>query len=274
MKKKRSNNYISTSLPEGVFSACHKDGSLYFRASITRERKHISLGSYDSAEKAHSAYLEAHRLFAEQSLSLQDYSGTCHLSFEKWVCLINFRDNGIYFRNPIYASRKMFYYYLSPVKILKFDMDDLFYFSSHKIMYRGNHYFVADYGLQVSIFSRFGLKPYALPGRDFLFLNGDETDFRRENLHIVNLYHGVTLEQKNGQYLYTVRIHVKGNYIVGRYENEIHAAIAYNKAVDILHKKGIKKNYLQNFIENLSPSRYAEIYSKLPISSKLLSLEV
>ena len=133
---------------------------------------------------------------------------------------------------------------------------------------------MADYGLQVSIFSRFGLKPYALPGRDFLFLNGDETDFRRENLHIVNLYHGVTLEQKNGQYLYTVRIHVKGNYIVGRYENEIHAAIAYNKAVDILHKKGIKKNYLQNFIENLSPSRYAEIYSNLPISSKLLSLEV
>ena len=34
-------------------------------------------------------------------------------------------------------------YYLSPSHVLKFDPDDLFYYSSHKIMRRGNHYFVA-----------------------------------------------------------------------------------------------------------------------------------
>ncbi|MGN0400838.1 MAG: hypothetical protein ACI4HQ_01095 [Acetatifactor sp.] len=271
-EKDKKNTLSSHS--EGVFPACRKDGSLYFRASLTRKRKHISLGSFDDSARAHAAYLEAVRILSDPACGLQSYTEASPLSFEKWVCLANFRDNGIYFRNPIYTGHKMFYYYLSPHRILKFDMDDLFYFSSHKVMCRGNHYFVADYGLQVSISSRFGLKPYAIAGRDFFFLNGDDTDFRRENLRIVNIYHGVTLEQKNGQYCYTVRIHVKGNYIVGRYEDEIQAAIAYNKAADILRKKGVRKNFMQNFIEDLSPSRYAEIYSSIRISPRILSLQI
>ncbi len=272
MAKKISNPQKNTAHPEGVFPAFKKNGEAYFRASLTCRRKHISLGSFPTAEEAHTAYLEGRRVLEDNTLTPENYPADCPLPFEKWVCLANYRDNGIYFGNPIYVGRRLFYYYLSPAKVLKFDPDDLFYYSSHKIMSRGNHYFVADYGLQVSILSRYGIRPYARPGRDFRFINGDPTDFRRENLEIINLYHGVTAEQKKGQYIYTVRIHVNGNLIVGRYDDEVTAAIAYNKAADILKRNGLKKNFPQNYIEGLSPSRYAELYSSLQISPKILNL--
>lgn len=254
---------------EGVSQAEKKNGETYFRASLTYRRKHISLGSFSTAVEAHAAYLEGRHVLSDSSCLPESYPPGCLLSFEKWVCLANYRDNGIYFGNPIYVSKKMFYYYLLPNRVLKFDPDDLFYYSSHKIMCRGNHYFVADYGLQVSIFSRYGIKPYARAGRDFRFINGDSTDFRRENLEIFNAYHGVTAEQKKGQHVYTVRIHIKGNFIVGRYTDETEAAIAYNKAIDILKKNGVSKNFTPNYVEGLSPSRYAEIYSTLQISPKI-----
>lgn len=109
----------------------------------------------------------------------------------KWVSLINLRDNGLYIGNPIYLGQQLFYYYLSPHHVLKFDMEDLFYYSSHKIMCRGNHYFVADYGMQQTLTSRYGIKSYGVTGVDYCFVNGDPTDFRRENLQIHNIYHGV-----------------------------------------------------------------------------------
>lgn len=255
---------------EGVFPAFRKNGEPYFRASLTYRRKHISLGSFSTPEGAHAAYLEGRRILTDTACTPETYTEESLLPFEKWVCLANFRDNSLYFGNPIYMGKRMFYYYLSPSRVLKFDPDDLFYYSSHKIMSRGNHYFVSDYGLQVSIVSRYGIKPYAREGRDYRFINGDSDDFRRENLEILNIYHGVTPEQKNGQYIYTVRIHIRGNYIVGRYDDEITAAIAYNKAIDILRKKGVERNFLPNYIENLSPSKYAEIYSSLQISRKVL----
>ena len=258
----------------GVFPATRKNGEVYYRASLTYRLKHISLGSYFSAEQAHQAYLEGTRLLSHPQINIQDYHSTSPLSFEKWICLLNFRNNGIYFSNPIYIGQKLFYYYMSPTHILKFDLDDLFYYSSHKIMQRGNHYFVADYGMQVNIASRYGIKNYAVPGVDFHFINGDPTDFRRENLEIWNTYHGVRHICKNGQHLYTVQIHIKGNYLVGKYTTEIEAAIAYNKAIDILKKKGVTKNYTANYIEGLSPRKYAEIYSSLAISPKITGYQV
>ncbi len=254
---------------EGVFSATKKNGEVYFRASLTYRRKHISLGSYPTPELAHQAYVEGNRLLTDSSVSLIQYRSTSPLAFEKWVCLLNFRDNNIYFGNPIYIGQRLFYYYLSPTHILKFDMDDLFYYSSHKIMCRGNHYFVADYGMQVTIASRYGIKNYAVADVDYRFRNGDCTDFRRENLEIWNTYHGVRMTQKNGQYLYTARIHIKGNYVIGTYATELEAAIAYNKAIDILQKNGVTKNFTPNYIEGVSPRQYAEIYSTLQISPKI-----
>jgi len=255
---------------DGVSPAFRKNGEPYFRASLTYRRKHISLGSFSTPEEAHAAYLEGRRILADSVCTPEKYNEDSVLSFEKWVCLANFRDNGLYFGNPIYIGKRMFYYYLSPSRMLKFDPDDLFYYSSRKIMYRGNHYFVADYGMQVSIISRYGIKPYAREGRDYRFINGDPSDFRRENLEIINIYHGVTPEQKNGQYIYTVRIHIHGYYLVGRYEDEITAAVAYNKAIDVLRRNGVTKKFLPNYIEELAPSRYAEIYSCLQISQKIL----
>lgn len=272
MKKYSSDDNTQQNIHlEGVYPAYKKDGSPYFRASLTYKRKHISLGSFSTPQSAHQAYLEGMRLLREPELGLLHYHEDSPLPFEKWVCLLNFRDNGIYFGTPIYMGQKLFYYHLSPVKSLKFDMDDLFYFSSRKIMCRGNHYFVADYGMQVNLASRYGIKNYAVEGRDFRFINGDSTDFRRENLEIWNIYHGVRRTQKNGQYLYTVRIHIKSSLLVGRYSSEEEAAIAYNKAIDILRQNGVTKNYVPNYIEGLSPSRYADIYTNVQIAPGILN---
>ncbi len=259
---------------EGVFPAVKKNGQVYYRASLTYRRKHISLGSFPDPVQAHLAYREGTRLLTDSSLTLLSYHEDSPLAFEKWVCLLNFRDNGIYFGNPIYMGQRLFYYYMSPRHILKFDLDDLFYYSSHKIMQRGRHYFVADYGMQVRIASRYGIKNYAVCGVDYRFINGDSTDFRRENLEILNTYHGVRRIQKKGRTLYTVRIHIRGNYTVGTYATEQEAAIAYNKAIDILLKKGVQKKYTPNYVEGISASQYAEIYSSLEISPKLIHFRI
>lgn len=253
----------------GVFTAQKKDGSIYYRSSITYKRKHISLGSYPTAAMAYAAYLEATSLIFDNTLTLADHSIHRVLSFGKWVSLLNFRDNDIYFSTPIYTCKKYFKYYLSPAEVFKFDFDDLFYYSSHKIMKRGRHFFVADYGMQVNIVNRYGIKNYAVAGRDYRFVNGDNMDFRYENIEIYNTYHGVSKRRTPSGIVYVAKIHINGNYTIGSYSSSIEAAIAYNKAVDILKKAGISKNFSQNYIENLSPSTYADLYSKLSISPKI-----
>ena len=222
----------------GVYQATRKDNSIYYRSSITYKQKHISLGSYDTWEDAHRAYTEA-------SLILRDHN------------------------RCIYMRSKYFLYYLSPTKELKFDIEDLFYYSSHKIMQRNGHLFVADYGMQVNILNRYHIKNYGVKNKDYRFINGDDTDFRYENIEILNTYHGVSHVTVNGTTKYKARIHIRGNYVIGTYDTEIEAAIAYNKAIDILSSKGLKKNYSQNYIEGLLPSKYADIYSELPISTKI-----
>ena len=57
----------------------------------------------------------------------------------------------------------------------------------------------------------------------------------------------------------------------GIYEDMTEAAIAYNKAVDVLHRNGLQKNFTMNYIDTVSPSQYAEIYSHLKISPKILA---
>ena len=42
----------------GVYKAARKDGTLYYRCSITYQNKHISLGSFEKEETAHLAYRE------------------------------------------------------------------------------------------------------------------------------------------------------------------------------------------------------------------------
>lgn len=253
----------------GVYTAKKKNGTIYFRASLTYRAKHISLGSYNDEHSAHAAYLLSNQILQDFSFDISQFTADCVLSFEKFVSLINFRDNGIYIANPIYIRPKFFYYYFSPSHFFIFDRDDLFYYSSHKISRRGGHYFVADYGMQVNIMSRYGIKNYAVLNKDYRFINGNTHDFRYENIEILNAYHGVSSFFRNGKIYYKAKIHLKGNYTIGVYETETEAAIAYNKAIDYLKKAGITKAYTPNYMEGFSPLAYADLYSSIKISPKI-----
>ena len=247
------------SLP-GVFAAAKQDGTKYYRVSITYKNKHISLGSYDDIQTASKAYAAADGILRGDALqtpvfdtanytkAVSVYPDNCPLSFEKWVILVNFRDNGIYFKTPIYLFKKFFLYFLSPERILKFNADDLFYYSKHKIMARGGYLFVNDYGMQVNILTHYGIKSHAVCGRDYISFI------------------------KNGRTAYKVKIHIKGDYVVGTYYTENEAAVAYNKAVDLLASKGIIRNYPSNYIEDISSIEYAKIYNSIRISKKLREL--
>lgn len=258
---------------KGVYKAVKKDKTIYFRASITYRGKHISLGSFDTENRAGEAYDEADAILGTQETGIAQYSKDAALSFEKWVILINFRDNGIYFGTPIYAraKSKFFYYYISPHYVLKFDIDDLFYYSSHKIMKRGGHLFVADYGMQINILSRYGIRSFAVPGKDYLFINGDDTDYRHENLKIINPYQGVSEVRVGDGIRYKSRINLPGYYTIGCYSSLEEAAIAYNKAIDILRKNGVDRAYTPNYVEGVTPSQYAEIYTHVRVSEKILN---
>lgn len=260
------------SLP-GVYKTTRKDGTISYRASMTYKNKHISLGSFLDEQKAHEAYLTGSMLLSTKQLQIHDYSKKSPLAFEKWVSLVNLRDNGIYFATPIYLQKSYFIYYLAQDIELKFDLDDLFYYASHKIMKRNGHLFVADYGMQVSIPSRYGIKNYAVQGKDYVFINQDPYDFRYENIKILNTYYGVSPVQKKNGIKYQARIHLRSYYVAGYYDSALEAAIAYNKAVDILRKNGIMKNYTINYIDEVPASVYADIYDKLVISEKIYQLE-
>lgn len=257
----------------GVFPAHRKNGELYYRSSITYRQKHISLGSFDKETEAHHAYQEASALLhSVPAITLETYSGSGTLSFEKWVCLLNYRDNGLYIKNPIYLRKHYFEYYYAPDEIYLFDIDDLFYYSEHKIMKRNGHLFVGEYGFQTTILSRYGIKNYAVAGRDYQFKNGNPHDLRYENIQVINPYYGVTRIVCKGREQFRAKIHVRGSYIIGIYETAIEAAIAYNKAIDILKAAGSQKNYQPNYIETLTGRQYAELYSRLTISPKLQRL--
>lgn len=257
----------------GVYKDIKKNGEKNYRASLTIGQKHISLGSYSSEIQASATYSFAREILQDQKHSLYNYSESFPIKFDKYISLINLRDNNIYFSNPIYIRKRDFSYFLSPFEELKFDIDDLFYFSQHKIMSRGNHYFVSEYGMQTSIKERFGIKSFALEGRDFIFVNSDSLDFRRENIKIINNYYGVTTIEKKLKKSYKAVIHIRSNYVIGIYSTEKEAAIAYNKAADTLTKNGFERNFFQNYIDDISAKEYAEIYTRVKISDTIINMK-
>ena len=140
-------------------------------------------------------------------------------------------------------------------------------------MKRGGHLFVSDYGMQYNIMNRYGIKNYAVADRDYRFINGNPHDFRYENILIINRYPGVFKTEIKGIQKYKVQLHVHGNFLVGVYPTEVEAAIAYNKAVDVVKSQSIDKNYAVNYIEEISNSEYADIYSRIKISKKLYHID-
>lgn len=254
----------------GVYTATKKNGEIYYRSSVTFHQKHISLGSYSTEEDASSCYSQALSILnssitLDECLSSQYLNESC-LDFSRIISLINFRDNRVYFKNPIYLYKKYFHYYISATEHLIFDAEDLFYYGSHRIQRRQNHLFIADYGMQISLNSRYGIKPYAIHGRDYEFLNGDILDYRYENIKIYSRYNGVLPEPSAISFTYKAVIHFKGNYTIGRFNDEAKAAIAYNKAADYINSTPYKKNYSLNYIEEYSARTYADIYSEININ--------
>ena len=124
--------------------------------------------------------------------------------------------------------------------------------------------------MQVNILSRYGIRNFAVAGRDYTFINGDDLDFRYENIKIINKYTGVRMEKKYPKPVYVVKINIRGAVIVGRYGDEVEAAIAYNKAVDLLADKGFNKNYEQNYIDDLNTAQYESIYDKTKFSKNFM----
>lgn len=257
------------SLP-GTFRAQKKDGTAYYRSSVTYKNKHISLGSFPTENEASAAYLDALDIVdAQKGHTIDNYHTHPHvLTFDKYVILINFRDNGIYIKTPIYMMKHYFIYFLSENEALKFDVDDLFYYSNHSIMKRQGYLFVADYGMQVNILSRYGIRSHSVKGRDYEFINGDDHDYRYNNIRVINRYYGVEAVKKNGRISYRSRIHINGNYIIGRYSSENEAAIAYNKAVAMLRSRGCTTAYPENYIEGISAIEYAKLYNSVKLSKR------
>jgi len=271
----------------GVYATTLKDKTPSYRASITAGGKHIALGSYPDEKSAARAYNEAARILGKSAVSpgsalSRNLSATKigiegirvkALPFTKAVSLANFRDNRIYIKTPIYIFNKFFRYYFSPEEYFTFDADDLFFYSNHTITRRGNHLFVADYGMQVNIMSRYGIREHAVAGRDYYFVNGDPTDMRYSNIKIINRYHGVSRITKNGKYMYKAKIHINGDYVIGTYKSEEEAALAYNKTALLLKEKGCKKNFPENYVESLDAISYASIYNSIRISQRIRNLE-
>lgn len=257
-------------MASGIYTAQKKDGTVYYRANIHYHAKHISLGSYATQAQAAEVSDSAHALLADPSAALPHvffHRTYAAIPYDKIVTLLNFRDNGMYLGTPIYLkSAHYFVYYLSPEIELKFDNDDLFYYSSHRILQRGGHLYTNDYGMQVSLLSRYGIKSHAVTGVDYEFVNGDPTDLRYANVRNINPYYGVSRIDNNGRISYLTRIHINGNYQIGIYSSETEAAIAYNLAVDLAKAAGIDRNYPTNYIAGLSASEYADIYTRICVS--------
>ena len=178
----------------GVFKTEKKDGTIYYRSSITYKNKHISLGSYNTELAANRAYKRAKELlesdikYSELSGAeiLDEFSRDKTIKFNKFISIINFRDNNIYIKNPIYICKRFFLYFYSPDHVYTFDIEDLFYYASHKIAKRGSHLFVADYGMQINLLSRYGIHSHAVAGRDYKFKNNDPYDLRYGNIEVIN----------------------------------------------------------------------------------------
>ena len=191
-------------MTNGVYPAKKKDGTKYYRASVTVKGKHISLGSFQTEKAAGAAYALAGEIInGPKEYMPEDYDKAVlskrkrktinaadddkngkTLGFDKWIVLLNLRKTGMYFKNPIFLYGKYFVYFLDKNTELKFDADELFFYGSHRIQKRGGRLFYSDYGMQCGLLSRYGVRSFSVKDRDYGFKNGDETDFRYGNLRM------------------------------------------------------------------------------------------
>jgi len=258
----------------GVFQTNKKDGTTYYRVSITYKNKHISLGSSEEYETARSRYELATSILRNNRFTLKDYNNTNQsLDYEKWIILMNFRDNGLYFKTPIYLSKHFFTYYVDRNLEIEFDVDDLFFYSTHKIFKRGNYLFVNDYGMQLNVLTRYGIRNYASKGKDYIFVDSNQYNMKYENIEIVNPYTGVEKVIKDGSTIYKAKIHLQGYVTIGHYKSIHKAAIAYNKAVDFMLRYVCPaKKYTKNYVDNISNDEAEYFYTSIKLPEYLIKL--
>lgn len=252
---------------KGIYIAYDKNDNPYYRVAVTLNGHHVSLGNFKSESDSLKCYEEYIRIVSDNDISAEQYDKEMKLSFEKFILLINYRDNHVYFPKPIYLKKNFFLYYLEPGFVLKFDKDDLFFYINHKILKRGNRLYYNDFGIQTTLKEKYNIPVYGVLNRDYRFINNDCFDFRYSNIEILNKFHGIEKTSKNNKISYKVKINLKGYHYVGTYPTELEACIAYNKAADII-KQNHNINYKQNDPE-ISAKQYADIYSKLKISPKI-----
>ena len=253
-----------------IYPTMIKDTTKY-KTYFLYETNKIYLGTYPSMESAQNALSDAEELMKlPQGPPLFTSS---NLDYKKIVSLCNLRDNKRYIKNPIYVYPTYFTYYLSKEYILTFDLKDLLYFSTYKIYKRGNYLYTQDSVSQQSILSRYGIPNHSVINKDYIFKNNNPHDFRYNNLEVINGYKGVSKKIKNATVIYIAYIYIKTNLIIGHYSSEIEAAIAYNKAIDILSEHDIIKDYTYNTIPFITKAEYDAIYNKLTISSRIYHLD-
>lgn len=243
------------------------NGKTQYKLYFVFESNKLYLGTYPSMKTAEKVLEEAEALMA--SLEGPPHFEHTLLDYKKIVSLCNFRDHKKYLKNPIYLYATYFHYYLSKDCILIFDSRDLLYFSTYKIYKRGNYLYTQDSISQKSILSRFGIPNHSVINKDYFFKNGNPYDFRSENLVIVNNYKGVKQKINNNQPIYTSYIHIKTNLVLGHYESEIEAAIAYNKAIDLLRQQNRLHDYTYNTIPYITEAEYMAIYNSISLSPRL-----
>lgn len=246
-----------------IYPALSNNKEIY-KAYFVYKKHKIYLGQFLSYESAESALREAAEI-SNSSPGIPDFD-KYKLSYKKIVIICNLRDNDKYFKNPIYLYPAFFHYYLPENCFLIFDLKDLLYFSTYKIYKRGQYLYTQDSISQKNILSRFGIPNHSVAGKDYIFLNGNSYDFRRDNLKVINQFKGVS---KNDKDKYTATIFTDKNITIGHYDSELEAAIAYNKACDMLVSQHILDNPIQNNIEFITRSEHDAIYEKVDVSPKL-----
>ncbi|MGN0240765.1 MAG: hypothetical protein ACI4CS_03680 [Candidatus Weimeria sp.] len=256
----------------GIYKTALKDGTESFRVSFYHAKKHITVGSYPDEKAAETALKEALALYDDPAVTIENFRHSItQVSSDKAVSILNHRDNHVYFKTPIYLMQGYFLYFLSEKQVLKFDNDDLFYYSTHRILSHDGHLYVNDYGSQYSLFARYGIRNFAVKGVDYSFANGDSNDLRYENVIVINPYNGVRQLDYNGMIRYEAKIHINGYIRIGIFHSMEKAAVAYNKAVDFCLSHGLKKNFVKNYVVDLNVNEYRSIYDSVSLPDSLLT---
>lgn len=251
-----------------IYPVQKKDKTDY-RVYYLFHSKKVYIGLYPSLTLAKQAYAFAEELL-QSCWGIEDLK-EAKISFLKCVSLINLRDHNMYLTSPIYVHDNYFDYYLSTELKLIFDLQDLFFFSTNKIHKRGNYIYIENSVSQTSILNRFHIPPNSVYNVDYYLINGNRYDFRRKNICVINHYIGVSREIKYKEEVYVARIIQKVPLVIGHYNSELKAAIAYNKAAELIMSKDSSKYYKLNQIDYLTSTEYNAIYEALPISPRLTS---